>query len=134
MKIINKHSDYAIRAIVYLAKNRERFVPSSEIAKKERIPLVFLRRILQGLIKNKIAVSKEGVSGGVKLIKQPERITAAEIINIFQGEIELIECMFRKHICHNRSKCLLRKKVLEIESTVVQALKKITINDLISER
>ncbi|MCK4994618.1 MAG: Rrf2 family transcriptional regulator [Candidatus Omnitrophica bacterium] len=133
MKIITKDSDYAVRAIMHLEKNRERFVSSSEISRKENIPLIFLRRILQKLIKGKIAESKEGVSGGVKLIVSADKISVANVINIIQGQIQLIECMFREKACENRAKCILRKKVMGIEENVIEEFSKLTIRDLVDE-
>jgi len=38
MKLITKNSDYALRAVVYLAKNRKAFSSSLEIAGSEKIP------------------------------------------------------------------------------------------------
>ena len=133
MKIITKDSDYAVRAIIYLDKNRGRFVSSSEISKKENIPLIFLRRILQKLIKGNIAESKEGVSGGVKLKLAADQISVADVINIMQGKIQLIECMFRERVCENREKCIFRKKVQGIEENVVEEFSQLTIKDLIDE-
>lgn len=133
MKIITKDSDYAVRAIIYLEKNKGRFVPSSEISKQENIPLIFLRRILQKLIKANIAQSKEGVKGGVKLIVSPNKINVAVIISIMQGQIQLIECMFRDQVCENRAKCVFRKKVLGIQKKVIGEFENLTIKDLIDE-
>lgn len=131
MKIITKDSDYALRAIIYLEKNRGRYVSSSEISKRENIPLIFLRRILQKLIKGKIAQSKEGVNGGVKLTVSARKISIADVIKMIQGPIQLIDCMFRERICENREKCVLRKKVLGVEKNVVEAFSNLTIKDLL---
>jgi len=131
MKLVTKHSDYAVRAITYIAENKRRFVSSLEIANKQKIPLLFLRRILQSLIKEKIIVSKEGVKGGVRLVGDPKRITVADVIKIFQGNIQLSDCMFRKEFCCNRKTCLLRKKIKNIEDIVGFEFKKITIQSLL---
>ncbi len=131
--MITKNSDYAIRAIIYLAGHRERFVPSSEIAEQENIPLIYLRRILQQLIKSKIAESKEGATGGVKLKAEPKNISVAQIINIIQGGIQMLDCMFRKQICENRAHCVLRKKIMSIEEKVKQEFLQLSIQDLLSD-
>lgn len=133
MKMITKNSDYAIRAIMYLAGHRQRFVPSSEISEKEKIPLIYLRRILQQLIKNKIAESKEGVAGGVKLRLEPDDISIAQILNIIQGGIQMLECMFRKEICANRAHCVLRKRIMSIEEKVKHEFLQLSIQDLLDD-
>ncbi|MFH1063364.1 MAG: Rrf2 family transcriptional regulator [Candidatus Omnitrophota bacterium] len=133
MKMITKNSDYAIRAIIYLAGRRMRFVPSSEISEKEKIPLIYLRRILQQLIKSKIAESKEGVAGGVKLRLEPADISVAQIINIMQGGIQILDCMFRKQLCKNRARCVLRKRIMSIEEKVKQEFLQLSIQDLLND-
>jgi Rrf2 family transcriptional regulator, cysteine metabolism repressor len=133
MKMITKNSDYAIRAILYLSGQRDRFVPSSEISEQEKIPLIYLRRILQQLIKSKIAESREGVAGGIKLKLAPSDISVGQIINIIQGGVQMLDCMFRKQLCKNRSHCVLRKRIMCIEEKVKQEFLQLSIQDLLND-
>ena len=134
MKLITKNTDYAIRAILYLAENNTGFVSSSEISLKQRIPLYFLRRILQALLKEEFIISKEGVKGGVKLSLSPDRIKVTDIIKVFQDEIKLLDCIVNKKICYNHKTCPLRKRILKIEEVLIKELNKINIFDLVSDR
>lgn len=131
MRLITKNTDYAIRALITLAKNKNEFVSSSVIAKKENIPLAYLRRILQTLINEGIIISKEGVDGGVKLVKGAKDLVASDIIRIFQGEIELSECLFRKKICPQRSGCALRIRIKKIEDKLKREFESISIAGLL---
>jgi Rrf2 family protein len=133
MKMFTKHTDYAIRALLQLGLNKENFTSARLISKNQKIPYSFLRQILQELIKNKIIESKEGISGGVKLITNPKNIKINDIIKIFQGDIELSECMFRKKICANRSTCVLRREIKRIENIVTNEFSKITIQTLLNK-
>ncbi len=133
MRLITKNTDYAIRALVNLAKNRNEFVSSRAIAKKEVIPLAYLRRILQILINEGIIISKEGVDGGVKLVKSPKSIQASDIMRIFQGEIGLSECLFRKKICPQRSGCALRIRIKKIEDKLKREFESISIAGLLKK-
>ena len=102
MKVLTKNTDYAVRALTSLAKSRKAFESAREIADNQKIPYQFLRRILQKLIHADLIASKEGFGGGVKLKVKPSKIKVSDIINIFQGSIELSECMFRQETCCNR--------------------------------
>jgi Rrf2 family protein len=133
MKLLTKESDYAIRAIVHLARRRDGYVSSREISRSEKIPLAFLRRIFQPLVKRRLLESREGVSGGVRLKARPEDIRVVDIIEIFQGSIQLSECMFRKKICSNRRSCVLRKRIQAIEALVTRELGDITIAGLVND-
>ena len=133
MKLLTKQTDYAVRSAVYMARRSNGFVSSREIAEGERIPLHFLRRILQRLIQGGVAESKEGAGGGVRLKALPGKIRVADLIRLFQGDIRLSECMFRRKLCSNRSTCVLRKRIKGIEKMVAKAFEGITIGDLIHD-
>lgn len=133
MKLLTKNTDYATRAIITLAGEEDKFVPIRKIAEKQKIPYQYLRNIVQILIKNKLVKAKEGQTGGVKLNKKPEKIKMTDLIGIFQGDIQLSECMFRKKICHNRKTCPLRKEIKGIEKMVKNEFAKLTIQKLIDK-
>ena len=133
MKLLTKNSDYAIRALLVLARDTKAFISARQIAKEQNIPYQFLRRILQELIRNKLVISREGSGGGVRINKSPKRIKASEIIKIFQGDICISECMFRRDICQNRMKCTLRKQIQRIERIVREEFTGITILSLLKK-
>jgi Rrf2 family protein len=133
VKLLTKETDYAIRAIINLARQDHRFVPSRSVAAEEEIPLHFLRRIFQTLIKERIVESREGIAGGVRLKRETEKIRLADLIRIFQGDIQLSECMFRKRVCANRKTCVLRRRIGEIEQMVTREFESITIADLLKD-
>lgn len=133
MKLLTKDTDYAVRAIVNLARNPEGYRSSRIIAADEGIPLQFLRRILQKLTKAGLVISREGVNGGVRLKTRPKDIRVSDIIKIFQGDIELSECMFRKRLCAHRSTCVLRARIKTIEEMVNQEFEKVTIATLVRD-
>ncbi len=134
MKLLTKETDYAVRALVYLVANRDRFVSSREISKAEEIPLPYLRRILQKLREEKVIRTREGVGGGCRAEERARKITVPELIKIFQGKVRLIDCMFRKQLCRNRKTCPLRKRVKAIEKEVISGLDKITIGSLVGDK
>lgn len=133
MQLLTKETDYAIRALVFLALKKDCFVGSSKISKSEKIPYQFLRRILQVLCKKNFIESKEGIAGGVRLKVNPKNIAVTDLIRIFQGNIELSSCMFRMQLCEKRSRCVLRKKIKKIERVVIKEFKNITIESLIND-
>jgi Rrf2 family protein len=133
MKLITKETDYAIRAIMNLARGNSEFASSRDISEQEEIPLHFLRRILQVLIKKRLVESKEGIAGGVRLRSKPQDIHLTDLIKIFQGDIQLAECMFRSKICSSRKTCVLRKRICKIEDMVTREFEDITIADLLND-
>jgi Rrf2 family protein len=133
MRLITKETDYAIRAVMQLARRPGAFVSSAEMAATEKIPLQFLRRILQKLLRAGLITSREGVAGGVTLRCSPERIQLLDIMQVFQGQVELSDCMFRRQICANRGTCVLRRRIRSIEEKLTDEFAGISIADLLND-
>jgi Rrf2 family protein len=134
MKLLNKETDYAVRALIVLAMNKnEDFISAKEISEVQNIPYRFLRNILQKLIQNKVVESKEGKGGGIRIIKEPAKIAILDLIEIFQGDLELSECMFRKKFCPKRKTCVLRPEIKKIEAIVNKEFKSLTIAKLLAK-
>lgn len=133
MKLITKNTDYAIRALLHLAQNGDGYVSSREISREETIPLPYLRRILQRLRKEKLITAREGANGGVKILQTPREIRISRLIEIFQGDLALLDCVFRKNICSNVKTCPLRKRIQKIENDVVKELEYVTIESLLDD-
>jgi Rrf2 family protein len=134
MDLLKKNTNYAIKALVTLGSQENQYVSARSISETQKIPYSFLRKILQALIKNGIVESKEGGSGGFRLKLPPEQVGIIKLIEIFQGDINLAECMFRNKMCFNRPHCVLRENILEIQDLAIRKFSKLTIGKLINKR
>ena len=133
MKRISRDTDYAVRAFIYMAQNPRKTVSVSELTENVNIPRAFLRRILQVLCKHKLLRSQKGKGGGFLLAKSVEKISLIELMRIFQGEVRLIECLFKRKVCPDKKVCPLRRKVQKIEQDTLKQLELITIGSLLRE-
>ncbi|MBI3991585.1 MAG: Rrf2 family transcriptional regulator [Candidatus Omnitrophica bacterium] len=134
MKLITRDTDYAMRALCFIAQSKARVVPVSTLVDKLRIPRPFLRQILQVLNKNGVLKSLKGSGGGFQLAILPQQILLADLIKIFQGPLKINECIFKKKLCPNRSTCTLRDKISSIEKDVILELGKITVSSLLKKQ
>ena len=130
MKLITRNTDYALRALCYISKNKD-IVTVDELVKKLGVPRPFMRKILQQLNRKRILGSFKGQGGGFRLEALPEKINIIDIMRIFQGQVSLNGCLLKKSVCPNKGKCVLRKKIHSIEKNVFKQLKEITIASLI---
>jgi len=134
MNLITRDTDYAIRALMYLARQpAEEVVPVPVLAETLEIPRPYLRSILQTLSRHGVLKSRRGTGGGFALTQDPKRIRLSDLAAIFQGSIDLTRCILRDHVCPERSACPLRLRLLKIQSYVAQELSHITIADLLAD-
>lgn len=132
MKLITRNTDYAMRALCYMAEQGSDSVPVPEMVAALKIPRPFLRKLLQMLSSEGILESFKGQGGGFALVKKPSAIKLTELIRIFQGTVELNECVFKKKICPNRDTCKLKCEIDSIEADVLRRLSKVSIASLMN--
>ena len=133
MKLITRDTDYALRALCFIARNKGELSSTVELAGHLDVPRPFLRKILQVLSRKGVLKSYKGNSGGFILSKDPSRVFLTDLIKIFQGPFILNECSLKKHPCPNIKKCLLRKKITKIEDYVLKELKGISVACLLKK-
>lgn len=98
----SRREDYAVILVNTLAQNYGKGVlPLSEIAKKYKISVLFLRNLALELRKNGIIKAIEGKNGGYYLEKQPKDIKIGEVLSVFSTKPVLQCCSIRK----GRDKC-----------------------------
>ena len=131
MKLITRDTDYAIRAVCYISRKRDKITSVSELVRELKIPRPFLRKILQRLNKEKLLKSHKGQGGGFILAISPDKLSLIGLINIFQGQLKLNECLFKRNICPNTRNCALKRKLDTMEKYVVKGLRSITIASLL---
>jgi len=132
MNLITRDTDYAIRALLYMAKENKKIITVSEMAKKTKIPYPFLRKILQTLHKNGILCSYKGSKGGFSFRANPEDIFILELIRIFQGRLKINKCFLKKKICPEISTCKLKNILDSIIEDALLKLKYVSIKSLLN--
>ena len=102
---MSKTTNYALKGMYHLVKNRHSgMIKIDRIADEEGIPLNYLRKIFQQLIRQKILSSGVGPHGGVQINEEKLDISVGDLITIFDGEPDFSNCTL---FGHNR--CLLGK-------------------------
>lgn len=134
MKLITREIDYAVRALIYLADNKnEGIVSVPELVDELGITRPFLRKIMQLLAKAGVIESYKGNKGGFRLIKKPDDVYLIDLVEIFQGNFSLNECILNKDICPNKGNCILKDRVDDIEEKVKLELESIDLSSLIKK-
>ncbi|MFA4842608.1 MAG: Rrf2 family transcriptional regulator, partial [Candidatus Omnitrophota bacterium] len=130
MKLITRDTDYAVRALIFIAQSKLELVTANELVNKLGIPRPFLRKLLQELNKSGLLASYKGKAGGFKLSVSPKNIRLTDLIRIFQGKFMINECLFKKKICPRIRICGLKHKIDAIEKKVAAELDAISIGKL----
>lgn len=79
---------YAIRAVGYLAKQKEGpLIPSRQIADVLELPPKFLTKILLLLVRSGLLATRRGARGGFRLARPADEVTLLLIAEAIQGPV-----------------------------------------------
>jgi len=131
---LTKKADYGLIALKHLAvSSRAGTASAKEIADAYGIPLPLLAKILQKLTKTGLLISLAGSSGGYKLARRPDKISALEVIHAIDGPIILTTCFTAHGHCDQSEKCTVREPLRKVHEAIIQLLDRITISEMAGE-
>jgi Rrf2 family protein len=129
--VLSRSSEYAIRALAYLAANGEgSWVLSRQIGEELGIPSPFLAKILQTLASEGILESQRGRKGGFRLARPAERTSLYEIVEPFDRLGQQRLCVLGQRTCSPEAACPLHETWHATLSAFVQALKDTSLADV----
>lgn len=117
--IYTKTGEYAIRAILFLARQSEdALVMSSEVAKQEEIPSHYLAKILQRMAKYGYVDSFKGRGGGFKITKLALDSSILEIVERIEGPVITLKCVTGLKECSDEAPCPLHDEWSELRDRI----------------
>lgn len=129
--ILSKATAYGIRALAYLASHPDlRLCGLQEIANHERIPPVYLRKVLGELRRHRMLRSVKGIHGGYELARPPEKITLWEIFRVLEPDPYLDECILGRGLCSVTGSCTLHEDWQRLRREIVGFLQRKTIGEI----
>lgn len=132
---LTRAAEYAIRCIIYLAKQgRGVLVSKKDIAERAEIPLHFLAKIAQDLAKAGLIEIRQGAKGGFFLRKDPKDITLLEVVETMIGEIFLNDCVARPSSCNASDACSVHRVWITARNQLRSTLRDATFDQLIKQQ
>ena len=130
---ITRQADYAVRAVLYLARNGDERAATSHVAEQQQIPPSFLAKIISQLSIAGLLHTSRGARGGVTLAREPKDITLLEVIESIDGPILLNECVGENSVCTFDQDCPLRPVWCEAQNELVERLKNTNFEQLMGQ-
>ncbi|PRP95511.1 HTH-type transcriptional repressor NsrR [Enhygromyxa salina] len=134
---LTKHSDYALRVLIYVAavRDRERLISTEEISESYAISSHHLVKVVGKLGKAGYLEIKRGRGGGVRLARDPEAIRIGEVIAATEPDFAFVECMQDgNQACPLTGACALVPPLQEAQEAFLAVLDRYTLADVIGRR
>ncbi|HPT83940.1 MAG TPA: Rrf2 family transcriptional regulator [Limnochordia bacterium] len=129
---ITRKTEYAVSALVELAKNPGEFISSKVIASRQEIPVNFLPQIIALLGGRGWVAGVRGPGGGVRLEVDPARITVKDVVELIEGPIAISKCLGGQFECPRKGACPIQPVWMEAQQAFVDVLRNRTIADLVN--
>ena len=134
MKLSTK-TRYGLRILIQIALScdQRKAVKGKFIAAKQDISEAYLEQIMIPLKNADIIRTLRGCNGGYALKRQPEEITVLDIIELFEGKVNLVKCVEDEKECYRCSYCLANRVWGKLADSLRKEAGAITLDQLISE-
>jgi len=127
--MLSTTAEYALRAIVWLAAQKDTACTTDQISQATEVPAAYLSKVLQTLGKAGVVRSQRGVGGGFTLAVPPEQLTVLQVINTVDPLQRIRTCPL-KLTSHGDTLCPLHAKLDAAAALIEDAFGKCTIADL----
>ena len=127
MKISTK-GIYALEAMIELASRNTACVSIRDIAAARNCSVKYLEQIFKQLKKAQLLISIRGKDGGYQIAKDPEEITAKDIILAVEEKLDPVVCL--SHTCTRSGICRTQPVWMGMQEQIYKVLERKTLKYL----
>jgi Rrf2 family protein len=131
---INRQTDYAVRVILALSKKEmgKRF-STAEIGREMLIPPALLQRTVAELASGEFIRTQAGRDGGISLARSPKEITLLQVVEQFEGELYLSDCILKPNECPFENHCPVHCQWVRLKNLLRDEMSRVTFEQLVEE-
>lgn len=128
---LTKFTDYGFLMLAFMANDPSPMHNARDLSEACHIPLPMASKILKMLAREGLLISHRGIKGGYSLARDPQGVTASDIIGALDGPIALTECLEdHPSMCALDQTCQLKNNWERINRVIKDALDKITLREM----
>ena len=129
--MITQTSEYALRAIVFLADQDGVPKTTVQIAEATQVPAGYLAKVMQMLSRGNLVNSRRGLNGGFTLTRKADELTVLAVINTVDPIQRFHECPLGIK-SHGTTLCPLHRRLDDAGKAAEDAFGDTTIEEMIS--
>ncbi len=132
---LSTKSRYGLRILLQIAIDNHdgKAAQGKTISKKQEISEPYLEQIMIPLKNAGLVRTTRGCNGGYFLNKAPKEITVLAVIELFEGELNLVDCNSEEKNCSRTNICQTSGVWKKIASSIRKAAEKITLASILDD-
>ncbi|MBN7796532.1 RrF2 family transcriptional regulator [Parahaliea mediterranea] len=131
---VTRHTDYALRVLIYVALKNGEAATIGEIAERYAISRNHLTKVVHRLARCGYLLTTRGKSGGLRLTRSPEMISLGAVFRDMESELGVVECMGGAGSCILDGGCELKKTFARATAAFLEVLDQQSLADLLPAR
>jgi Rrf2 family protein len=129
--MIPKTAEYALRAVVLLARDPQQAYAAEQISALARVPRRYAHKVLQALVHAGLARSQPGPGGGYRLVRPPKEMTILDVVSAVEPIPRIRHCPLGLE-GHTRL-CPLHRELDAACAGIERAFARVTIAQLLDQ-
>lgn len=102
---LTRRADYAVRAMLELARDDRALTSGPRIAAATNIPPRFVAQVMGDLVGAGLAEARTGRSGGYRLARRADSISILNVVEAVEGDARRRTCVLRASPCARDGVC-----------------------------
>jgi Rrf2 family protein len=131
---ISAKADYAVRALLEMAKDNQGPVTAERLADAQGIPRGFLLAILAEMRRGGLVHSQRGQAGGWLLARDPAAISVADVIRVVEGPLASVHGQRPEEVDYDDGAGGLQQVWVAVRASLREVLENVTVADLAAGR
>lgn len=125
---LSRESEYGLKALIYLAKQPPATVLTlHQIAEASDLPVGFLAKTFQKLVRHGLVESFRGRQRGYRLARDASEVPVRDLLEAIEGSDLTQRCVFWGRRCGDSNPCLLHTGWREVKPHLTEFLERMTL-------
>jgi FeS assembly SUF system regulator len=127
---ISRLTDYATVLLAALAGQPARLQTAAALAEQTHVAAPTVSKVMKQLQRAGLVVSTRGSHGGYQLARPPAQISAAAILDAFEGPVNLTDCAAGEGHCGIEHTCQVARVWQRLNLAIRRSLHEVTLAQL----
>lgn len=130
---LNLHTDFGLRALMFLGSRPDDWITTAEMARTLGIPRNHLLKVVSRMIELGWVAAKRGPSGGVRFEPGTTAVSVGEIVRGLEHKLALVECFDpQTNTCPIAGACLLAPLLYRARGAFMAELDAVQVGELVA--
>lgn len=130
---LTSYTDYALRALMHLARNRDSLITIQDIADRHGIAKNHLSKVIHHMGVLGFVETVRGRNGGLRLAVEPENLRIGALVRETEPDFFIAECFDQEHdTCAYSGNCRLQQSLQQATGAFLAVLDGVTLADVVA--